>query len=364
MRNGRPGFLLVTCQIGAERAVKRELARRRPDCHLAYSRPGFLTFKLPPEHHLEPDIDLDLVFARACALSLGKVTGGDLEAMARRVWEVYTGRPPRRLHVWERDKVRLCDEEEFAGPVTAFAREAAERIRRCCPYPQSLAPDADDPCRPARPGERVLDCVLVEPDEWWVGCHQAAAPPSVWPGGGVRLEPPADMVSRAWLKMEEGLRWSGLPIPVGARCVELGSGPGGSSQALLNRGMIVTGIDPAEMHPTVLAHPHFTHVRRRVSQVRRREFRKIRWLMADMNVAPEYALDAVESVVTHPEVHIRGMLLTLKLVKWELADQVPNYLARIRGWGYNVVRARQLLYDRQEVCVAALQKPFLRKPMS
>jgi len=130
----------------------------------------------------------------------------------------------------------------------------------------------------------------------------------------------------------------------------------------LDRRLRVTGIDPAEMHADVLAHPEFTHLRRRVKEVRRREFRKIRWLTADMNVAPSYTLDAVGRIVTHREISIRGLLLTLKLPEWKLAEQVPEFLERVRGWGYNVVRARQLVHNRQELCVAALQRPFRRKP--
>jgi 23S rRNA (cytidine2498-2'-O)-methyltransferase len=175
------------------------------------------------------------------------------------------------------------------------------------------------------------------------------------------LELPADAVSRAWLKMEEALRWSQLPIGPGARVAEIGSAPGGASQALLARGCEVLGIDPAAMDPRVLAHPQFTHLRRRSTQVRRREFRKVRWLAADMNVAPNYTLDAVEGIVTHAEVSIRGMLLTLKLLEWDLAARLPEYIERVRGWGFNVVRARQLQHNRREVCLAALQKPFRRK---
>jgi len=358
----RPGFLFVTCQIGAEQALKQELAARWPQFRLAYSRPGFLTCKLPPEHRLRADFDLGAVFARARAFSLGKVAGSDPEELAQAVWGLYTGPLPRRLHVWQRHTQGL-GEEGAAAPVSEAAVEAAERIRRHCPYAEKLAADADDPRQPARPGEWVLDCVLVEPEEWWVGFHQARSVPSLWPGGVMPLQLPADAVSRAWLKMEEAVRWSRLPLAAGARWAEIGSAPGGATQALLARGMMVLGIDPAEMHPAVLAHPGFTHLRKRVGQVRRREFRKIRWLAADMNVAPQYTLDAVESIVTHPEVHIRGMLLTLKLIQWELAAKVPEYLERVRGWGYNVVRARQLFHNGREVCLAALQKPFLRKPL-
>ena len=162
--------------------------------------------------------------------------------------------------------------------------------------------------------------------------------------------------------MEEALRWSQLPIPPGARCAEIGSAPGGSSQALLDRGFSVIGVDPAAMHPAVMNHPRFTHVRRRVVQASRREFRKVRWLMADMNVAPKYTLDAVEAIVTHRDVSIRGLLLTLKLTDWAFAEELPAYGARVRDWGYDVVRMRQLQHNRQEVCLAALQEPFRRKP--
>jgi 23S rRNA (cytidine2498-2'-O)-methyltransferase len=172
---------------------------------------------------------------------------------------------------------------------------------------------------------------------------------------------PAEAVSRAWLKMEEALRWSRLPIPRDARVAEIGSAPGGASQALLARGYTVTGIDPADMAPAVLQHPRFTHIRKRSTQVRRREFRKIRWLTVDMNVAPSYTLTAVEAIVTHPQVNVRGLLLTLKLPQWKLAEHVSEYLERIRSWGYNQVRARQLQHDRREICVAALQSPFRRK---
>ncbi len=353
-------FLLVTCQIGAEAALKAEIARLHADFRFAYSRPGFLTFKVPPEQHLAPDWSLGSVFARTHAFSLGKVTGTDLETMAAEVWRLLGDRPVRRVHTWTRD-LAPPGERGYEPTVTAEALAAGQAIVRLAPRPDRLAGDTANPQRAAKPGETVLDCVLVEPSEWWIGYHRAGEPPSRWPGGIMPLTLPANAVSRAWLKMEEALRWSELPIPVGARVAEIGSAPGGSSQALLARGFDVTGVDPAEMHPDVLSHPRFHHLRKRSTHVRRREFRKIRWLTADMNVAPQYTLDAVESIVTHAEVSVRGMILTLKLFDWELAEQIPAYLERIRSWGYNQVRARQLVHNRQEICVAALQHPFRRK---
>jgi 23S rRNA (cytidine2498-2'-O)-methyltransferase len=357
----RPQFLFVTCQVGAERAVKGELARRWPAFRLAFSRPGFLTFKLPSEPALADDFDLESVFARAYGFSLGEVSGENQQKLAAEVWNLCKGRTIQRIHVWEKDRSEP-GVHRFEPSITLEALKTHRVLFQNCPRPQNLARNADDATATARAGDLILDCIILSPNQWWIGFHRAKLIPSRYPGGMMSLELPADAVSRAWLKMEEGLRWSQLPIPHGARVAEIGSAPGGASQALLSRGFVVTGIDPAEMAAVVLSHPRFTHIRRRSMEVRRRDFQRIRWLTADMNVAPEYTLDAVEAIVTHPRVSIRGLLLTLKLPQWDLALHLPEYLARVRSWGYNLVRARQLQYDRREVCVAALQRPFRRKP--
>jgi 23S rRNA (cytidine2498-2'-O)-methyltransferase len=375
-----PDFLFITCQIGAERAVKVELAERWSDFRFAYSRPGFLTFKLPENCRLADDFDLHSVFARAYAFSLGKVQGQDQVKMAQEAWKLLGYKKVERIHVWARDAAEAGD-HGYEPSITSQALEVHARLLEQCPYdklsekgdspifvdtkigtvPKKLAPKAATIQHPARRGEYILDCVLVEPNQWWIGFHRTDQMATRWPGGMLALELPTSAVSRAWLKMEEALRWSQLPIPSGAHIAEIGSAPGGASQALLARGMIVTGIDPAEMHVDVLKDPHFTHLRRRSTQVRRREFRKIRWLTVDMNVAPSYTLDAVEAIVLHPQVSIRGMILTIKLPEWRLAASVPEYIARVKSWGYNIVRARQLQHNRREICVAAMQKPFRRK---
>jgi 23S rRNA (cytidine2498-2'-O)-methyltransferase len=358
-----PQFLFVTCQIGAEKAVKGEVARRRPEFRAAFARPGFLTFKLPEGVGLPGDFELESVFARAWGFSLGKASGSDPQGLAQAAWALAGAsdeRPYARIHAWERDRFEP-GAHRFEPSLTAPAVEAVEALRRACPRPEILA-RGDHLAQPARPGDWVLDCILIDPGQWWVGWHRARSLPSRWPGGLMCIELPPEAVSRAWLKMEEALRWSQLPIPKGARCVELGSAPGGASQALLAHGLEVLGVDPAEMDPAVLAHRRFRHIRCRAAGVPRREFRKARWLTADMNVAPGYTLDVVESIVTHAEVNIRGLLLTLKLPEWALAERAAEYLARVRSWGYNVVRGRQLQYNRREFCVAALQTPFRRKP--
>jgi hypothetical protein len=94
-------------------------------------------------------------------------------------------------------------------------------------------------------------------------------------------------------------------------------------------------------------------VRARAKDVDREVFRGCRWLTADINLPPTYTLDAVEAVVTDPQVQIEGLVLALKLTDPALAAELPSFNKRIRSWGYTWVRARQLAFNRQEVCVVA-----------
>ena len=357
------GFIFATCQFGAEAALKAELARVRPGLRLAYSRPGFVTFKSATAETAattegaatgaaeKAERPLSAVFARASGHSFGKVTGEAIEELAAGAWRLAGDRPFRRLHVWRRDLVGPDFRGKPHEPPPSVG-EIEQAIVAAAPS-AGTARATFDPRQPTKPGDLVLDCVVVEPAEWWIGGHRAQSVASCWPGGRFEVPLPPEAVSRAWLKMEEALAWSGLPIAPGELCVEIGSAPGGASQALLRHGVQVIGIDPADMDPRVLAEPGFVHWKMRGADVRRREFRKVRWLMADINIAPNYTLDTVEAIVTRPDVPIKGLLLTLKLLDWSLAAEVPAYLERIRSWGFGRVAARQLHHNRQEICVAA-----------
>lgn len=167
------------------------------------------------------------------------------------------------------------------------------------------------------------------------------------------IELPPHAVSRGYLKMTEALVWSGLPIKPDETCVELGSAPGGAAQALLDAGLFVLGMDPAEIHPDVLAHPRFTHLRRRSKEAPRRIFLGANWVTADINLPPNYTLDTLEAILAYPGVSLRGLLFTLKLPEWDLADDIPYFLGRVRKWGFPNVRAGQLQHNRREICVAA-----------
>ena len=130
---------------------------------------------------------------------------------------------------------------------------------------------------------------------------------------------------------------------------------------VLDRGLFVTGVDPAEVDPAVRANSRFRHLKKRGGDVRPQEFVGVRWLTADMNIAPDDTLSEVESIVTNPQVSIRGLVLTLKFSEWSAANRLQEFVDRVRGWGFRDVRTRQLVTGGQEVCLVALRRKALRR---
>jgi 23S rRNA (cytidine2498-2'-O)-methyltransferase len=347
-------FVFAAAQAGAERPLKNEVARDQPTLRFAFSRPGFVTFRVP-DGATNPK--LDCVFARTWGYSLGKASAADDALLAREAWGLVATHLPsdasselRHLHVWQRACALPGDEGYDTAapePEQTIAAALLEQRPRSGPA-TSLTVNAL-----TADGELVLDCVLVERREWWLGWHRASSPETRWPGGVPPIALPERLVSRAYLKIVEALEWSELPIAAGDKCIEIGSSPGGACLALLERGLVVTGIDPAEMDATVLTHPNFTHLRARAKDVKRTVFRDCRWLVMDANVAPNYTLDTLDGLLAQAGVRPKGLVLTLKLTDSKLAEKLPDFAQRIRAHGYRRVRMRQLAFNRQEVCAVA-----------
>ncbi len=200
-------FLFCTCQPGAEQPLKVELAARRPTWRLAFSRPGFVSFKC--EESVGAALDGPLpAFARTRSVSLGRVKDDALAAAAAGVWQLdgtcYLLQMQHvvGLHVWQRDSL-LPGEGDFEPVVTPLALAAREAIVRARADTQP-GHDTDALGLVAAPaGGVVLNVVLVEPDEWYIGWHRAASRTERWPGGMLPVAAPDNMVSRAYLKMEE-----------------------------------------------------------------------------------------------------------------------------------------------------------------
>ena len=357
------GFVFVVCQHGTEGPLKARWATSDHPFRLAFSRPGLLTFKVTPlaapshepgkEAPPSPAPPHDWM-VRLSGCALGQVrspqhTASTAEQLVAQAIDL-AGNQWQAVHVFERDR-HLPGMFGFEPGPTPLCHEIGQRFAAGLSAAAGTPPPPVN--LPAEFGHRVLDVVLIEPHHWLIGYHVVERPHERWPGGAYAAPAPDPMVSRAYLKMAEAVAWSGLPLAPGDCIAEIGSAPGGACQRLLDLGLRVTAIDPAEMDPLLLDHPRLEHWRGKSSAIRRRMYAKFRWLAADANVAPNYTLDAVEDIVTYKTSRIEGLILTLKLSSYDLSAHMDTYLDRVRSWGFQRVEVRQLAANRRECCVVA-----------
>ena len=321
------------------------MVEHAPDAKFAFSRPGLLTFKIAENPMAVAQALPQCPFIRSFGWSWETVTGGPEEVSAGLA--VHQQKiQAEHLHVWPRDPRRVGDRyEPFGNPewVEWGTRVTSSWSRELPPLKVNEV---------AQVGDKILDLIQVESDRWLLGWHTAASVPSTWVGG-VPPTPQQEVISRAYYKLREAVAWSKLPMREGETVLELGAAPGGACQFLLERGLKVIGVDPAEMSPEILSHPNFEHWRMRGAEIQKKRLKQLDWLVCDSNVAPQYTLDSVEGIATNQHVSCHGMVLTLKMPDWKLVDQLPAHIERVRRWGYSNVEARHLAFNRQEICLVA-----------
>lgn len=342
MTEPAPSFLWVTCLVGAEPFLRRELARDgtlRP----AFARPGLITLKQVGGAPLRPDLPRPHPLVRSWGLSLGRANDA-AEAAALLTQLGVSG----LLHV-------IPGEAGPAGHVPptvlqAWA-EAAHDAER------SIATSAGDrlAAGPARLGDRVADVIVRPGEPWLVGHHVHDSSRGPLPGGGYPLTPPPDAPSRAWAKLEELCAWSGAAPRAGDHVLEVGAAPGGATVALLDRGARVVAVDPRPYAlPERLSSAPFEQKVAPIEALGRGDLPDdVDWLVVDMGVAAPVAVHVLERLVPRYRRRLRGVFATLKLNEWSLAGRLPGLLAQIRALGLSEVRAANLPSFRQEIGVFA-----------
>jgi 23S rRNA (cytidine2498-2'-O)-methyltransferase len=311
-------FVAFLCQAGAERALKAEVSLRLPAARLAYSRPGFVTFKTPAD---QLSIAQEWVFAQC----IGK-------------------NPSRRL-----DAAPSPGECVRAAEVAAFPDIGPEL--------QALHLQWQTHVRPA--SENYAIVVLISPKEAWqfTQCLPVAGR-EPWPAGRAPLDLPATAVSRAYLKMQESLAAFNLPIKAGHLALEAGAAPGGACQVLLQRGLSVLAVDPAKLAPVVAQSPNLKHLRMQIGQVPAAALQGVQWYFSDMNVPAAEALAALVRIQELAQGKLRGGVITLKLPVLESPLELSVWRALLKNAGFSHARFLHLCSHRSEICVGFSKEPF------
>ena len=333
-------FLLTTCAVGAE-AVLRRLMFEESGLRAAFARPGVISFKC--DGPIDPDGPRPHPLVRTWGVSLGFAKHIDemeraLVDLPCPIVQVVVGEagpkghvPPTILELWDNHATQARE---------ALATRFKDRLR------------FDEPQK----GDPVLE-VLVRPNEPWIlswHLHGQGRGPLV--GAAWELNFPADAPSRSWAKVEDLIRWSGVSLRKGQTVLEIGSSPGGASMALLDRGLSVCSVDPRPVVlPERLQDSPFVQHFSLIERLPRENYpEKVDWIVVDMGVSAPVAVHALCKIVPRYRHQLHGMLITLKLNEWDLAERLPALLAQLRGLGFSRVEAANLPTFRQEIGVVAL----------
>jgi 23S rRNA (cytidine2498-2'-O)-methyltransferase len=194
----------------------------------------------------------------------------------------------------------------------------------------------------------------------YLGLSPAELNLSGWPGGMRRLAKRDAQISRAELKLQEALEVFEVELPTGGEALDLGAAPGGWTRLLLEAGLRVTAIDPADLDPRLQKYAG------QLSHYRGHAERFLQNALADKSRLGSYAvlvsdvrMDA--SMAAHLMVNYAPLLApdglaitTLKLphesAKLKPAHLVEQALSILRQT-YPRLRARQLFHNRSEITV-------------
>lgn len=334
-------FRFAIVRPGFEAWLKAEWAREAPALRASFQRPGLVTFRCDALD--APRVPS--VFARVQGTSVGFAKDDDaIRALLRAL-----PRAPTRLHVFPRTAAEIGSRGD-EGPVPAPLPAEVLRLRSMfateCFGDEGISDVAVV-------GDLVLDLAVAADEPTMVGVHVHGPSDSPHPGGDPRTVLPPAAPSRAYLKLEEALAFSGETIGPSDVVVEAGCAPGGASLAMLRRGARVTGIDPGDVAAVLGTYgDRFSHLAMPVGAVTREMLpRRATVLVCDVHLAPAIAIRAMRRLVAMFRPTLRLFVMTLKLNDRRVADDIPRLIEQLRALGPRSLVATQLPANRQEITV-------------
>jgi 23S rRNA (cytidine2498-2'-O)-methyltransferase len=333
-----PRFYFATCQAGAEKAVKAEIAAEHPRLRFAFSRPGFVTFKDETDEIRPLPLNKG-IFTRLWGEIVGQAR--DREGLPALLALI----PPGKIaQYFDRDEPGPEPEEaERNGRMEDILKDQAGISWNGVPLP----------------GDEVYSLIWVDDFHLFLGRHVHSERLTGYPGNMPRIPLSAESPSRAYLKIEEAFCRFKPTLEAGMRALEVGCAPGGATTALLKRGLSVTGVDPQRMDEGVAASPAFSFIRKPARFLCAADLADVNpdVLVMDMSIAPKDAINELTHVISllranfGRELRLRQGFLTLKLTDWKLAAEIPSYLKRLEALGFHGLRPIQLCSNRQEFFV-------------
>lgn len=201
---------------------------------------------------------------------------------------------------------------------------------------------------------QIVVSLLCAREQAYMGISLARDNLSAWPGGMRHFAQTPEQISRAEFKLLEALEIFGVTLPTRGRALDLGAAPGGWTRLLLESGLQVVAVDPAKLDPRLTLRPGLTHYRGYAeTYLEERSRQQFDVITNDMRMD---ARDAARLLIqTRGILRRDGFILsTLKLPHATASiDPLRNLreAMSLLSRYFDIVQARQLFHNRQEVTV-------------
>ncbi len=204
-----------------------------------------------------------------------------------------------------------------------------------------------------RQPEQIISVQIVDTDAY-IGVSRATDNLSDWAGGECRFRRDEGQISRAEFKLLEAIRCFGISLPRSGRAIDLGAAPGGWSRILLDHGLSVVAVDPAELDCRVRCLRGLEHLPVRAQDSLQLINGLFEVLVSDMR------MDAVQAARVISRISCRlkrrgHLLATMKLPRRNAMGKVLAATSVLRR-EFDLLGVRQLFHNRSEVTVFGLKR--------
>ncbi len=197
-----------------------------------------------------------------------------------------------------------------------------------------------------RDAEYIIS-VFASKDCIFAGVSHPAYNISDWNGGAVRFQREEGQISRAKFKLLEAERVFGIDFTAFHQALDIGAAPGGWTSFLLERGLNVTAVDPARMHPSLVSSPQLTILRKNAGEVKFKD-NQFDLFVCDMSWSPKLTAKLVSELLYALESGGTA-IVTVKLLSKKPMALIQEVTAIFERSRMQVQRAKQLFHNRDEI---------------
>lgn len=191
--------------------------------------------------------------------------------------------------------------------------------------------------------------ILINDVSILVGISNPLENLSYWPGGEHRFKKDDTLISRAEFKLLEAIEMFNLDIKKYSTALDLGASPGGWTKVLLDNGLKVTCVDPANLSKTLEKNNRVTHHKCLAQDFLENDY-EFDIIVNDMRMDIYESIALMKSASRYLVKDNSIAIMTLKLREKNIQSQVNKALVALTSH-YKILYAKQLFHNRSEVTV-------------